>query len=66
MKRFVSVLLVILFFISCGNKIDLMDENIAKRFNLGMQYFEKEKYLKAENEFNYLILNNPYHFYHNL
>lgn len=59
MKKLVSILIIILLSISCGKKIDLLDENVAERFNLGMQYFEKEKYLKAETEFNYLILNNP-------
>lgn len=59
MKKLVSILIIILISISCGKKTDLLDENIAERFNLGMQYFEKEKYLKAETEFNYLILNNP-------
>ena len=59
MKKLVSILIIILLSISCGKKIDLLDENVSERFNLGMQYFEKEKYLKAETEFNYLILNNP-------
>ncbi|MAJ43432.1 MAG: hypothetical protein CMF96_01625 [Candidatus Marinimicrobia bacterium] len=59
MKRFVNISLVILFCISCGNKTDLLDENISEKFNLGMKYFEKEKYLKAESEFNFLILSNP-------
>jgi outer membrane protein assembly factor BamD len=49
----------IILMMNCGSKSNLIDENIAERFNLGMEYFEKEKYLKAELEFNYLILNNP-------
>ena len=59
MKRIKFIFLIIIFLISCGSKTDIIDENIQERFNLGLQYFEKEKYLKAETEFNYLILNNP-------
>ena len=45
--------------ISCGTNTDVVNENVVEKFNLGMTYFEKEKYVKAEAEFNYLILNNP-------
>ena len=58
-KNYLFIYLLSLLFISCGSKSNLLDENITERFNSGMKYFEKEKYLKAEAEFNYLILNNP-------
>ena len=58
-KNYFLILFISILFINCGSKSSLLDENIAERFNSGMKYFEKEKYLKAEAEFNYLILNNP-------
>lgn len=58
-QKFILISLYIILMMNCGSKSSLLDENIAERFNLGMEYFEKEKYLKAEIEFNYLILNNP-------
>jgi outer membrane protein assembly factor BamD len=59
MKKISLIVIIISLIVSCGSKSDVVNENISERFNLGVKYFEKEKYLKAEMEFNYLILNNP-------
>jgi len=59
MKNLSLILIIISLIISCGSKADVVNENISERFNLGVKYFEKEKFVKAEFEFNYLILNNP-------
>ena len=59
MKLKINSLIFFLLLASCASKLDLQDDDILKRYELGMKYFEKEKYLKAESEFNYLILNNP-------
>lgn len=59
MKLIPYLLIISLFLLSCSSKTDVANENILERYNLGLKYFEDEKYLKAEAEFNYLILNNP-------
>ena len=59
MKLKINSLIVFLFLASCASKLGIQDDDILGRYELGMKYFEKEKYLKAESEFNYLILNNP-------
>lgn len=42
-----------------GQKEDLEASNIADTYQRGMEYFEKDNYLKAEEVFTFIIYNDP-------
>ena len=43
-QKFILISIYIIIMMNCSSKSSLIDENIAERFKLGMEYFEKEKY----------------------
>lgn len=47
------------FIIACSNSDVDFDEDLTARFEKGMQYYETEKFKKAKEEFDFIVMNNP-------
>ncbi|UCD39081.1 MAG: outer membrane protein assembly factor BamD [Fidelibacterota bacterium] len=54
---FLGVLSIAL--LSCAGRKDGSRDNIDMRFNRGMVLFEKGKWVRAADDFNWVVLNNP-------
>ena len=49
----------IIFLIGCGNKSIHLEEDLVPRYNKAMKYFNKGKYSRAKDEFDYIIMIDP-------
>lgn len=61
-KQFVNIIFFILigwFSISCSHSKTEIENDLSKRFEKGMEYFEKGKYKKSKEEFDFIVMNNP-------
>ena len=43
----------------CSRQSDIFEDDLSYRYENGMEYFDSEKYSKAETEFTLIIQNNP-------
>ena len=59
MKKLFILIIVGMFVANCGKKDVLLEEDLTPRFDKAMEYFEKEKYLRAKDEFDYIITADP-------
>lgn len=57
--RIILSIALITFFAGCWNKKVSIDEDLNKRYEKGKSLFEKEKFGKAQTEFEYIAMNNP-------
>lgn len=54
---FLFIAVAVIVFVGCSStKVDLSGKDLEKRFNKGMGYFEKKKYYRAQEEFEYVLL----------
>ena len=60
MTKKVFIGLVILFLVGCAGNKSREDTDIQARFERGMDFFEKGKYLRAQEEFNYVALSGSH------
>lgn len=44
---------------ACSRQTDIFEDDLSYRYEQGMEYFDSEKYSKAETEFTLIIQNNP-------
>ena len=51
--------IIVAFLVNCGNKSIEMEEDLILRFNKAMNFFEKGKYPRARDEFDYIIMTDP-------
>ena len=57
-KKTIHILIVLLL-TNCANKKITLEEDLTPRFNKAMKYFNKEKFIRAKDEFDYIIMTNP-------
>jgi|GEM_PF-112323 outer membrane protein assembly factor BamD len=58
-KKLLSNISMALLIVACGNSDVDFDEDLAERFEKGMQHYEAEKFKKAKEEFDFIVMNNP-------
>lgn len=59
MKRTILVITLSLFILGCGGKNIHPEEDLNPQFEKAMQYFDKEKFGRAKDEFDYIIMTDP-------
>ena len=60
MNRYLYILLIASIFTGCSQRTNSpLKEDIQIRFEDGKTFFEKEKYLRAKEEFKFVVMNNP-------
>ena len=47
------------FLLNCSSKSIHIEEDLTPNFNKAMKFFDKGKYLRASDEFNYIIMTDP-------
>ena len=45
--------------IACAKKNARIEEDLSPRFDKAMKYFDKDKYSRAKDEFDYIIMADP-------
>ena len=58
-SRKITLFLAVLFLVCCSNKNVNVDEDLSPRFDKAMGYFNKGKYSRAKDEFDYIIMADP-------
>lgn len=56
---FIALLVVSGIFFACQQASRQQERDVDFRFKRGQEYFEKEKYFKAIEDFKFVVLNNP-------
>jgi len=59
MNKKTILLIMMLLVIACDKKDIHMEEDLSHRFDKAMGYFEKGKYPRAKDEFDYIIMTDP-------
>ena len=57
-KYFIYIIITVLL-VNCGSKSVQLKEDLTPTFNKAMKYFEKGKYSRARDEFDYIIMMDP-------
>ena len=57
-QKIIFVLLIVLLN-SCAKKNVQLEEDLSPRFEKAMKYFNKDKYSRAKDEFDYIIMADP-------
>ena len=59
--NFKNIIYIIIaaFLVNCGNKSIDLEEDLTPRFNKAMKFFDKGKYSRARDEFDYIIMTDP-------
>ena len=61
-KQFTIIIFYIIigwFSISCSHSKAEIESDLSKRFEKGMEYFDKKEYKKSKEEFDFIVMNNP-------
>ena len=59
MKKLTTIIIIGMFIAGCGRKEVLLEEDLIPRFDKAMEYFERGKFLRAKDEFDYIIMADP-------
>ena len=59
MKKLLIIITLGIFVAGCGKKNVQLEEDLAPRFDKAMDSFERDKFLRAKDEFDYIILTDP-------
>lgn len=61
MIRFTPILLLIILFLilGCGGKSVDLEDDLSQRFKKAMTYYDKGKFSRARDEFDFIIMNDP-------
>ena len=59
MKKLLIIIIVGIFVAGCGKKNVQLEEDLTPRFDKAMEYFERDKFLRAKDEFDYIIMADP-------
>ena len=57
-KYFIFIIITV-FLVNCGSKSVHLEEDLTPNFNKAMKFFEKGKYHRSRDEFNYIIMTDP-------
>tara|TARA_B110000438_G_C15647280_1_gene578010 strand:+ start:5 stop:781 length:777 start_codon:yes stop_codon:yes gene_type:complete len=55
----ILILITGLFFTSCGKKNIQIEQDLSPHFDKGLRYFGKNKFMRAKDEFEYIIMTDP-------
>ena len=58
-SRKTILFLFAVFLVGCGKKNVQIEEDLSPRFDKAMGYFDREKYSRARDEFDYIIMTDP-------
>ena len=53
------LIIIGIFVVGCGKKNVQLEEDLTPRFDKAMEYFERDKFLRAKDEFDYIIMADP-------
>ena len=59
MSRKTTLFLIRVFIVCCGNKNIHVEEDLSPRFDKAMEYFDRGKFPRARDEFDYIIMTDP-------
>ena len=59
-RSLIILIFSIVLFVGCAGKIPVANMTLEERFNLGMEYLEKEKYFNAQQEFQTIVISGSY------
>ena len=59
MKYKIISILILVFLISCAKKDVHLEEDLSIQFEKAMKFFNKEKYSRAKDEYDYIIMTDP-------
>ena len=59
MSRKPTLFLIPVFIVCCGNKNIHVEEDLSPRFDKAMEYFDRGKFPRARDEFDYIIMTDP-------
>ncbi len=59
MKKLLTIIIIGIFFLGCGKEDILLEEDLTLRFDKAMEYFDRGKFLRAKDEFDYIIMADP-------
>ena len=59
MSRKTTLFLIPVFIVCCGNKNIHVEEDLSPRFDKAMEYFDRGKFPRARDEFDYIIMTDP-------
>jgi len=59
MNNKINIILLMILLASCGKKDVHLEEDLSPRFEKAMGYFDKGKYSRAKDEFDYIIMADP-------
>jgi len=51
--------IIIILFFSCGDKEISLEDNLRNEYLIGIELFNNEKFSKAKNKFEFIVMNNP-------
>ncbi len=57
--RIFSILFCIIVSVSCFNQKTGLEDDLKKKFEKGLTLFEKGKYARAQEQFDYIVMNSP-------
>ena len=57
-KYFIYIIITVLL-VNCGSKSVTIKDDLTPNFNKAMRFFEKSKYSRAKDEFDYIIMADP-------
>ena len=59
MNNKINIILLMILLAGCGKKDVHLEEDLSPRFEKAMGYFDKGKYSRAKDEFDYIIMADP-------
>ena len=57
-KHFIFIIIAAML-VNCGSKSVHLEEDLTPNFNKAMKFFDKGKYARAKDEFDYIIMTDP-------
>ena len=57
-KHFIFIIITAML-VNCGSKSVHLEEDLTPNFNKAMKFFDKGKYARAKDEFEYIIMTDP-------
>ena len=59
MRKKITFILIVVFLVCCRKKNVHVEEDLSPRFDKAMEYFDRGKYPRAKDEFDYIIMTDP-------
>ena len=59
MRKKITFILIVVFLVCCSKKNVHVEEDLSPRFDKAMEYFDRGKYPRAKDEFDYIIMRDP-------